>query len=761
VLEIVVPEWAQTLVPNWSGVRRVLCLLALFGLGGGLARAQANPDFEAVPWIPLSCNADPLTFADPRPEVNLVGDATFPAFYSARDATYLYFRYRVDGDPRSSRRGFLTSSDWTTIVQVPSGNPFQYQYQLALNGDGSQGADTVEIWANTVAEDVTFDPLFTDESDTNLFSQVFDVPGVNTTPLARAVQVSDGSELRNDPDFFVDVAFPIQALLDNGVIATAADLDDALFFPATGTSPNRHNKDNLNCRFLPLAPVTVAATFSPNAVPANTTTRVTDTITVHNAGPIVARGITLTQPALAAPLTFVSTSVSADNPAAQWTVVSQDPLQLSIATLPAGATLTVQVVADARPGCSDVAGSLTASADGINVAPTSGTAVLTVQPLPVAEVCDGIDNDCDGQIDEGGDALCIDQNVCNGTETCAGAAGCQPGTPLVCENPDCTTATCEPGTGCVFTGCACHSNADCADTNPCTTDTCDLGTGNCFNVVIPSCMACTTSADCADTNACTDDVCNASGVCEHTTRDRCTPCTTVGQCDDGDQCTNDACEAGVCTHAEIPGCRCIPVPEVCNDGADNDCDGLTDCADPDCAAAPPCIPPQPENCSNCVDDDGDGLIDAEDPDCCAAPMPLGIERLTLRPNRGHGQRLRLQAAYAAETPRLFDPLRQDTSVLLSDAGGPLFCTRVAAAHWHRARRLLFRFTDRKGSFAGGLESGDFRIIRDGRLMFSARARSLQVRTLDPGSLRLTIGVGTDCSRSTVALRPARGGLTFP
>ena len=68
------------------GVRRVLCALLLAALASGVARAQANPDFDAAPWRPLGCNADPLTFDDPRPEVNLVGDATFPAFYTARDS---------------------------------------------------------------------------------------------------------------------------------------------------------------------------------------------------------------------------------------------------------------------------------------------------------------------------------------------------------------------------------------------------------------------------------------------------------------------------------------------------------------------------------------------------------------------------------------------------------------------------------------------------------------------------------------------------
>lgn len=37
-----------------------------------------------------------------------------------------------------------------------------------------------------------------------------------------------------------------------------------------------------------------------------------------------------------------------------------------------------------------------------------------------------------------------------------------------------------------------------------------------------------------------------------------------------------------------PGTGCVPSSEVCDDGADNDCDGQVDCADGDCAGDPAC-----------------------------------------------------------------------------------------------------------------------------------------------------------------------------
>jgi hypothetical protein len=81
----------------------------------------------------------------------------------------------------------------------------------------------------------------------------------------------------------------------------------------------------------------------------------------------------------------------------------------------------------------------------------------------------------------------------------------------------------------------------------------------------------------------------------------------------------------------------------CDDGIDNDGDGLTDCADPDCGAEARCYEDS-TNCGNGKDDDNDGLIDCADPDCApksemklSGALPITITGDTT----GHGNDYRI------------------------------------------------------------------------------------------------------------------------
>ncbi|MCD4759753.1 hypothetical protein K8R33_02615 [archaeon] len=52
------------------------------------------------------------------------------------------------------------------------------------------------------------------------------------------------------------------------------------------------------------------------------------------------------------------------------------------------------------------------------------------------EVCNGVDDNCNYVVDEGGDSLCDDLFYCNGLETCNGLSGCTAGVSIDCSDYD-------------------------------------------------------------------------------------------------------------------------------------------------------------------------------------------------------------------------------------------------------------------------------------------------------------------------------------
>ena len=265
------------------------------------------------------------------------------------------------------------------------------------------------------------------------------------------------------------------------------------------------------------------------------------------------------------------------------------------------------------------------------------------------------------------DAECDDGDPCNGVETCDIPSGaCLPGTPVICQPAD---PPCEGGEVCNPTTGACDPVADpalgtpCeADGDLCTNDHCD-GAGSCVFLSNVSCQpanppceggglcnpttgACGPEPDAplstpceTDGDLCTNDHCDGSGSCVLESTVSCDP--AVPPCEGGQSCNPgtgsciDEPDAPLSTPCDADGnpqtidhCNgagsCVPMPTstiACQDGLDNDGDGLIDYpADPGCSGANS----KKENpqCNDGIDNDGDTLIDyPADPNCVAAWSP--------------------------------------------------------------------------------------------------------------------------------------------
>ncbi len=151
------------------------------------------------------------------------------------------------------------------------------------------------------------------------------------------------------------------------------------------------------------------------------------------------------------------------------------PLSLCVATLLAcTSTATVGDRDDAGGGARDVAATLDAHADtspviDVLVARDIVDASEGGDACTATEVCDGVDNDCDGAIDEGfcriGGACFtnMQRNPANACQQCAPPAGTVSGPTAwsnVAASTECRASTgpCDPAEACVGDGSACPAN---------------------------------------------------------------------------------------------------------------------------------------------------------------------------------------------------------------------------------------------------------------------------------------------------------------
>jgi len=204
--------------------------------------------------------------------------------------------------------------------------------------------------------------------------------------------------------------------------------------------------------------------------------------------------------------------------------------------------------------------------------PGAGT---TEGPVGDASCDNGVDDDCDGHTDQD-DSECV---------ACTDDGDCDDGNA-------CTTDTCAAGQ-CTYmdkqNGTACDDGQYCTENDACLSGSCTGQARDCSSLS----DACNNGAcsenqdicvaqpkangtDCDDGLYCTvPDQCN-NGVCQLDARD----------CDDGNGCTEDECDDvnDQCTNTLVPnpGAEGPAGNGTCQNGLDDDCDGLTDLDDSDC-----------------------------------------------------------------------------------------------------------------------------------------------------------------------------------
>ena len=290
---------------------------------------------------------------------------------------------------------------------------------------------------------------------------------------------------------------------------------------------------------------------------------------------------------------------------------------------------------------------------------------------PIAELCDLLDNDCDGQTDEDVNSPC---EITNPFGSCPGTVFCQAGNPIcqgtppsseVCDGID-NNCNGEADEGfpdldedslknCVDPdddndgwideedNCPVNANADQLDTDfddlgdACDPDDDNDGTPDgqdceplLANVypfadevcdgVDNDCDDAVDEASCDDQNSCTDDTCSGTDGCLYvpnvagcndgnpcTTGDSCTAGVCEGAflaCDDGKPCTTDSCD-------KTKGCVNAPNDLACSDG--------NACTSGDFCAGGACLSGSPTSC----DDQNACTLDSCDPQTGCAHPPVG------------------------------------------------------------------------------------------------------------------------------------------
>jgi large repetitive protein len=165
---------------------------------------------------------------------DLVGNATFPVAFLAYDGTYLYFRMRVNEDPRNSQKTGFQNFAWGYLINT-TGVAGTYQWMLGVQGLRNR----IALIQNTVVEFNSWnDPA---EGTNGSGAPNWQAPIINFD-TARVRLTNDGSNFSGNPDYFIDLVMPAVTFFSTIGVTSLTSLR---FLPFTSANENNYNKDSL------------------------------------------------------------------------------------------------------------------------------------------------------------------------------------------------------------------------------------------------------------------------------------------------------------------------------------------------------------------------------------------------------------------------------------------------------------------------------------------------------------------------------------
>ena len=282
---------------------------------------------------------------------------------------------------------------------------------------------------------------------------------------------------------------------------------------------------------------------------------------------------------------------------------------------------------DTDGGDSSSSGGADVSMGDQSVAPFCGDGVVHSE---LGERCDDGANNSDTTPDacrtDCSEARCGDE-VIDSNENCDNGAENVDDVPRACPTT-CMSSGPVCGDGVVDDGEECDNGSDNSnlDSNACRRDCSEAG---CGDGVVDDGEECD-DGDGVDFNSCGNE-------CVPVIADLCTSCQSDSDCGRGvDRCVDlggafcavacdpsgaISCPNGYSCSSDRGDYLCLPdtgaCVEICDSGLDDDSDGYTDCADPDCDSKDYC---GPEVCDDGFDNDGDTLTDCDDAENCATAL---------------------------------------------------------------------------------------------------------------------------------------------